>query len=123
MEKAAMAESKQWRFDPDAPDEEIEDEYNALRDALHEHIGKFNEKHHLAFGAIGLMLLDIAVTLRMVDYVTSVEKPSGLGLRRELDRLRGEVDELIRTSKKAADEFVPVAKQALTEDGGGGKLS
>jgi hypothetical protein len=44
-----------------------------------------------------------------------VEKPSASGLKLELDRVRREIDDYVRSSKKSAEEFVAASKKALAE--------
>jgi hypothetical protein len=107
-----MASPKEPPFDmeTDGPDD-----YQHMHQALHEHITEFAEKHDLPDGAVSLLLLDIGVTMRMIDYATTVDKPSASGLKLELDRLRREVDELIRNAKKGADEFIDHAKDAIRQ--------
>jgi hypothetical protein len=51
----------------------------------------------------------------MFDYVMSTEKPSGSGLKLDLDRYRRDVDESVRAAKKGADDFVAKAKEAIAE--------
>jgi hypothetical protein len=114
-QESRMANPKEPSFDVPDEDEDGPDDYQKMHQALHQHISDFAEKNDLPDGAVSLLLLDIGVTLRMIDYATSVEKPSGSGLKLELDRLRREVDEIVRNAKKGADEFVSHAKDAIRE--------
>jgi hypothetical protein len=90
-------------------------EYERLRQGLQEAISDFADEEDISHAYLALLLLDLGVTSRMVDYVLSVEKPSGTGLKLEIDRFRREIDDFIRSSKKSAEEFVAASKKALAE--------
>jgi hypothetical protein len=108
----AMKEPKHEQLDSDDPEFE---EFDRIRDMLHARISEFAEEHDLPVGALSPLLLDLAVTSRMMDYVLSVEKPSGGGLKRDLDRMQREVDHFVRDCKRHADEFVDHSKDVLQE--------
>src|ERR1700704_5323383 len=99
----------------DDPDFEGEDDFDRMLNMLHAHISEFAEEHDLPVGALSPLLLDLGVTSRMMDYVLSVEKPSGSGLKLELDRMRRDIDDLVRDCKRNADEFIAHSKEALEE--------
>ena len=107
-----MKEPKHEQLDSDDPEFE---EFDRIRDMLHARISEFAEEHDLPVGALSPLLLDLAVTSRMMDYVLSVEKPSGSGLKLDLDRMRREVDHFVRDCKRHADEFVDHSKDVLQE--------
>jgi hypothetical protein len=107
-----MKEPKHEQLDSDDPEFE---EFDRIRDMLHARISEFAEEHDLPVGALSPLLLDLAVTSRMTDYVLSVEKPSGSGLKLDLDRMRREVDHFVRDCKRHADEFVDHSKDVLQE--------
>ena len=107
-----MKEPKHEQLDSDDPEFE---EFDRMRDMLHARISEFAEEHDLPVGALSPLLLDLAVTSRMMDYVLSVEKPSGGGLKRDLDRMQREVDHFVRDCKRHADEFVDHSKDVLQE--------
>ena len=106
--------------DDDAPDSE---EFERLSDLLLLHISDFAEEHEVDDQLLALMLLHLAATTRMTAYVASVDKPSGFGLKLDLDRFRRDADDLVRIMKKEADQFLVSAKEALAkaaeEDDGG----
>jgi hypothetical protein len=108
----AMKEPKHEQLDSDDPESE---EFDRMRDMLHAHVSEFAEEHDLPVGALSPLLLDLAVTSRMMDYVLSVEKPSGSGLKLDLDRMQREVDHFVRDCKRHADEFVDHSKDMLQE--------
>ena len=85
------------------------------RDLLQEHIENFAEQHNLDPGALAPLLIDIAVNSRMLDYMMGVSKPSGSGLKLDLERMQREVDDFIRECRRHADEFVAESKQ-MVED-------
>jgi|GraSoiStandDraft_4_1057263.scaffolds.fasta_scaffold1699578_1 hypothetical protein len=108
-----MAERKDEEIDVD--DADLDAEFNRMRDLLHERISEFAEEHDLPVGALSPLLLDLAVTSRMMDYALSVAKPSAAGLKLDLDRMRREVDDFIRDCKRGADEFIDRAKDVVEE--------
>jgi hypothetical protein len=61
------------------------------------------------------VLLSLAVNMRMVAYAIDTEKPSSAGLRLDLDRMRGEVEQLLRESKKGAEAYIKSAKAAIAD--------
>jgi len=108
-----MAIPKDTLFDPDASDEKNVERLESLREKLLEHVQSFTEEHEFPSGLLPVMLIEMAVTSRMMDYVLSVERPSGSGLRKDLDRLGRDIDALLRLMKKEADGFIANAEEAL----------
>ena len=104
---------------PDEPidgDDALEgDLFERLSDLLLLHISEFAEEHEVDDELLPVLLLHIAATMRMTAYVASVDKPSGFGLKLDLDRFRRDVDDLVRIMKKEADEFIVSAKEALAK--------
>jgi hypothetical protein len=110
-----MAASQDDPFDRDLTDEELEGEMEALFMDFHEHVQGFAQERDVNDGIVSLLALRISLSARMLDYVMSTEKPSGSGLKLDLDRYRRDVDEAVRAARKGADEFVAKAKQAMAE--------
>ena len=106
-------------FNDDVSDRESADELQALTQAFHEHVDEFGDKHELSYGVMSLLCAQISVTTRMLEYMTSIDKPSAAGLKLDLDRYLREVETHIRSAKKHADEFVTMTKQAMAEQAGG----
>jgi hypothetical protein len=103
-------------FDRDSDDQSARGEYEELRVALQQHIDEFIETRELSLAMMALLLMDLSVTARMVDYALSVERPSGSGLKLELDRFRREIDDFTRASKKSADVFIAASRQVLAAE-------
>src|SRR5215470_72598 len=80
--------------------------------ALHQLVQDYTDEHDLSDEITSLLLLNISVRMRMVSYALETEKPSGSGLKLDLDRFRRDMDECIRAAKKEADGFVAAAKEA-----------
>ena len=49
----------------------------------------------------------------MVAYAATAAKPSGGGLKLDLDRFRRDIENLIRETKKDADGFIATAKESI----------
>jgi hypothetical protein len=111
-----MAKTKNRPIDLEAEEQALGDEFDELRELLGQHMDEFIEAHEVPAGMMAQMLMELSISLRMADYVLAVEKPSGSGLRIELDRFGREIADVVRTSKKSADEFVEASKQALAEE-------
>jgi hypothetical protein len=110
-----VADQEKLFGDDDAEDAERQ-EYERLRNRLSVQIGQIADEEDISSAMLALLLIDLGVTHRMLDYVLSVEKPSASGLKLDLDRFRREIDEYMRGSKKSADEFVTRAKEALAAE-------
>jgi len=87
--------------------------FDRLSHLLFERVGDFAEAEGVADEILALLLLRLSLTIRMMSYAMSVAKPSGGGLRLDLDRFRRDADELIREMKKDADQFIARAKVTM----------
>ena len=108
----------QWKDDlSDGNEPELagDDDYEQMRELLHAHLSEFAEEHDLPNAALSALLLDLAVTERMMDYVLSVEKPSASGLKLELDRMQRDVADFVRDCKRNADAFISHSKDAVAQ--------
>jgi hypothetical protein len=99
----------------DEPDREAVDEFERMRELLHARISEFADQHDVPDGMLSALLLDLAVTARMMDYTLSVEKPSTSGLKLELDRMQREIADFLRDCKRHADEFIEHSKDAIAQ--------
>jgi hypothetical protein len=93
--------------------DEALDDFNRLTDLLFERVSEFADEEDVADDILPLLLLRLSATTRMMAYATSVAKPSGGGLKLDLDRFRRDADELIRGMKKDADRFIAAAKEEI----------
>jgi hypothetical protein len=96
-------------------DEAVE-HFNRLTDLLFQRVSAFADEEDVADDILPLLLLRLSATTRMMAYAMSVAKPSGGGLKLDLDRFRRDADELIREMKKDADRFVAHAKESISAD-------
>ena len=110
-----MADPKSPSSDLEPEEQDAFSEFEQLGKALHDHIEDFVEEHDLSDAVLSALLIEVAVRARMVAYATSVEKPSASGLKLELDRMRREVEDLIREGRKSAEEFIATAKAELAK--------
>jgi hypothetical protein len=92
-----------------------QDDYEQCREAFNEMVSAFSEEHNLSFGEVSVLLLDLGISSREIDYLLSTEKPSVSGLRLELDRLLRDFAEAVRASKKNAETFLQKTKEALEQ--------
>jgi hypothetical protein len=110
-----MARSGDDGFGDEAFDEarkELETHAVALRDLVMRYI----QEHDLSDELVSDLLIDIAIDLRKLAYVFGTEQPSAGGLKLELDRCRGEVEEALREHKKEAAAFIQALEDALNEE-------
>jgi hypothetical protein len=96
-------------------DEALHD-FNRLTDLLFQRVSEFAEEEDVADDILPLLLLRLSATMRVMAYAVSVAKPSGGGLKLDLDRFRRNADELIRELKKDADRFIAQAKESMAAD-------
>jgi hypothetical protein len=87
--------------------------YEDLRASLHGVVDDFAEDHAIGPGLMSLLLVDLGVTMHMLDYMVATEKPSSVGLRQQLDRFGREIDKFIRSGKQTVDTFIPSVKAVL----------
>jgi hypothetical protein len=109
--KMAMRNKNDELFD-EQEDAEA-DELDRLTDLLFLRISDFADEEEVGDDVLGLLLLRLALTTRMMSYVVSVDKPSSFGLKLDLDRFRRDVDELVREMKHEAEAFIEQAKDAI----------
>jgi hypothetical protein len=94
-------------------EDEAVDDFNRLTDILFQYIEEFAEAEDVADEMLALLLLRLALTMRMTAYAATAAKPSGGGLKLDLDRFRRDIEDLIRETKKDADRFIAQAKETL----------
>src|SRR5580692_9769977 len=92
---------------------EAVDDFNRLTDLLFQRVSEFADEENVPDDILPLLLLRLSVTLRMTGYAASVAKPSGGGLKLDLDRFRRDADELIREMKKDADRFIAQVRETM----------
>jgi hypothetical protein len=80
---------------------------------VHELVQDYLDEHDISDSAGSVLLLNAALTLRMIGYATEVEKPSAGGLKLDLDRFGREMDDAVRNAKEGADEFIERSKAEL----------
>ena len=84
-----MTQEKDEQLGADHPDFDADD-FDELRNMLYAQVSEFAEEHDLPVGALSPLLLD-------------------------LDRMRRDIDDLVRDCKRNADEFIEHSKEALQE--------
>ena len=89
------------------------EEFDRLSERLIQCVSEFAEEEDVPGAILSDLLLRFSLTMRMTGYVLSVAKPSGAGLKLDLDRFRREIEELMRTMKKDAEPLVARAKLEL----------
>ena len=96
--------------------DEAVDDFNRLTDLLFERVSEFADEEDVPDDILPLLLLRLSATTRMMAYAVSVAKPSGGGLKLDLDRFRRDADELIREMKKDADRFIAQVRKSMAAD-------
>jgi len=91
--------------------EEFAQEFERHRGVLYERIRDFMDEEEIDESYLVPLLVDAAVRLRMTAYGLDVESPSVAGLKLDIDRLRGEVNDFLRDAKKGAEEYIRHVKQ------------
>jgi len=66
---------------------------------------------------LATMLMQIAVSTRMMAYVVAVDKPTSLGLKLDLDGFRRDIEESLREMKKRAEAFILQATETIAAAG------
>jgi hypothetical protein len=102
-------------LDPDRSEQDEDDELEALFVDFNEHVHEFAQERDLNDAIVSMLALRLSLATRMFDYMMSTDKPSGSGLKLELDRFRREVEESVGAVRKSADEYVAQAQQAIAE--------
>jgi hypothetical protein len=92
---------------------EAADDFHRLSEILFERVTEFADDEDVDDEEIPLLLLQLAVTMRTMNYTGSVAKPSGSGLKLDLDRFRRLAEDLIRETKKDADGLVARTKAVM----------
>jgi hypothetical protein len=97
-------------------------EFDRLTEMLFQRVVEFAEEEEVGDDLLSTLLLRLSLTSRMVAYAAAAAKPSGAGLKLDLDRFRRDIEDLIRASKKDADKFIAQARESfaaaeLDEDG------
>jgi hypothetical protein len=110
-----MSSAKDDLFGNDPEFEELADAIERHGEAVYRLVLKYAEEQKLSDGLVSDLAFEAGVRLRMMAYVLETAKPSGGGLKLDLDRCRRELDDTFREHKKMADEFVRMAKAAIDE--------
>jgi hypothetical protein len=99
--------------DPDV--QEFMDEVEQHSKAIYELVSDYMDDLEVPEAIISHVLLNLSFNMRMVAYVIDTEKPSAGGLKLDLDRMRNEIEQILRESKKGAEAFIKSAKAAIAE--------
>jgi hypothetical protein len=109
-----MADDDDDLFGEEA-DEVIAD-FDRLTELLMQRVGEFAEEEEVADEVLSPLLFRLALTMRMVSYAAAAAKPSGSGLKLDLDRFRRDIEDIIRATKKDADRFIAHAKESMAAE-------
>jgi hypothetical protein len=111
----AAAKEGSMSSDDDQDFAEFADEFEQHTKAIYDLVADYMDDLEIPEAMIAEVLLHMAVNMRMVAYAMEAEKPSVAGLKIDLDRLRGDMDQLVRESKKGAEAFIASAKSAIAD--------
>ncbi len=106
-----MSDDQENLFGEDGND--ILDDFDRLTHLLFERVSEFAEQEDLDDELLSMLLFRLSLTMRMVGYAETAAKPSAGGLKLDLDRFRRDIEDLIRHTKKGADQFVADAKDSM----------
>jgi hypothetical protein len=109
-EGIAMTDDKDV-FDEDG--DEALDDFQRLSEALFQRVADFAEEEDVPDEVLSPLLLQLSLSMRMVAYTATAAKPSAGGLKLDLDRFVREVGDLIRETKKDADQIIAQAKESI----------
>jgi hypothetical protein len=90
--------------------------WQEARLALADRLGDLAEEMNIHDADLGVLLMEAVIDTRRLLYVQSVAKPSGSGLRTELDRLLRDFGDLIREARRSAGEVVAELTTMLAEE-------
>jgi hypothetical protein len=88
-------------------------EFDQLTQRLSQYLIEFAEEEEITDELLSALLLRLSLTSRMVTYARTAAKPSGAGLKLDLDRFRRDVENIIRETKKDAERFIAQAKESI----------
>ncbi len=106
-----MTDNQDDPFGEDA--DELAEDFDRLTDILYKRVAEFAEEEDVDDEVLPLLLLRLSLSTRVMGYAMSVAKPSGGGLKLDLDRFRREADDFIRVMKKDADRFIAQAQETI----------
>jgi len=106
-----MPDDQDDLFGEDA--DEALDDFDRLTEILFQRVVEFAAEEEVGDELLSPLLLRLALTSRMVAYTATAAKPSGGGLKLDLDRFRRDIEDLIRETKKDADRFIAQAKESM----------
>jgi hypothetical protein len=90
---------------------EFAEAFERHRDAIYERIRDYMDEVEIDEAYVAQLMMDAMIRMRMTAYGLDVESPSVAGLKLDLDRLRGEVNEFLREAKKGAEEYIGHVKE------------
>jgi hypothetical protein len=96
--------------------DEALDDFDRLTEILFQRVVEFAEEEEVDDEMLSPLLLRLSLTTRMVAYTAAAAKPSGGGLKLDLDRFRRDIEDLIRATKKDADRFIAQARESMAAD-------
>jgi hypothetical protein len=116
----AMPDDQDNLFGEDG--DEALDDFERLTEMFSQRVMEFAEEKEVTDEVLALLLFRLSLTSRMVAYTATAAKPSGAGLKLDLDRFRRDIENLIRETKKDAERFIAHARESiaaaeLDEDG------
>ena len=100
----------------DDPEAEAEDRFERHSRAIHDLVQDYMESEDIPEVLGPDLLFSVALNMRMVGYAIEVDKPSGGGLKLDLDRFLRDINDVVRRAKKGADEFIEKIKPILAAE-------
>lgn len=111
-----MARHEEMGFESEEDLEAYEAEQEEHSEEIRNLVLDYMEENEVAEPTAIFTLLQLAISLHMSGYMTATEKPSVAGLKIELDRLGTDIADMIRDSKKGAQDFIDAYRNAVDDE-------
>ena len=100
-------------FGDDPAQQELQEEIAAHGEAVYALVAEYAAEHQLGDGFVADLTFEAGLRLRIMAYLADTAKPSGSGLKLDIDRCQRDLEDLFRDYKKMADEFIRSAQEAI----------
>jgi hypothetical protein len=103
-------------FGDDPAQQQMQDEIERHGEAVYALVADYAVEHQLGDGFVADLTFEAGLRLRVMTYLADTAKPSGSGLKLDLDRCLRDLEDMFRDYKKMADEFIQSAQEAVAAE-------